>query len=340
MIVSRAYLEAYKSNRLRQHLLKATQIKEIVDFGDFEAFSDASITTSIITMRKVDEPKGIVTVRRLKTTDSAANDVERALKNRGETGLFEIIEVPQENLGQGSWNFATDDIRETYEKIDGQHSRLGELFLIGQGMQTGRNKVFGGLDKAAAASLSLGRKWSRKRAANSDIQRYRIRDRNEYLLWTEDAVRITDLPEPAQVYLTEHRRELRRRAAYRRGNCEWWKFTWPLHKEFYAQDKIVSPFLSRHNRFALDTSREFIGLTDTIVLFKNKNTAEDINYFLALLNSKLLDFRFKGIAKLKGNGIYEYFWNSVSKLRIARLDLRDPRQRARHDKIVRAVLTG
>jgi hypothetical protein len=201
-------------------------------------------------------------------------------------------------------------------------------------MQTGRNKVFGGFDRAAAASLSLGRKWSRKRAANSDIQRYRIRDRYEYLLWTEDAGDITELPEAAQAYLREHRKELKKRAAYKRGNCDWWKFTWPLHKEFYAQDKIISPFLSTQNRFALDTSREFIGLTDTVVLFKSEGIPEDIAYFLALLNSKLLDFRFKGIAKLKGNGIYEYFWNSVSKLPIARLDLTDSSQKVRHGQIV------
>jgi hypothetical protein len=224
-----------------------------------------------------------------------------------------------------------------HQKIDGTHPNISGLFVIGQGMQTGRNEVFGGLTTADANKMGLGKKWSRKRVANSDIERYFIRDRKEHLLWVEKAEEFSKLPRLIKRYLNQHESELKKRAAYKRGNCEWWKFTWPLHKSFYDQAKIVSPFLSKRNRFALDRSRRFIGLTDTIVLFKKSDTAEQIEYFLGLLNSKLLDFRFKGIAKLKGGGIYEYFWNSVSKLPMRRIDFSKRNDKSKHDEMVKLV---
>ena len=95
--------------------------------------------------------------------------------------------------------------------------------------------------------------------------------------------------------------------------------------------------MSKRNRFALDRSTRFVGLTDTIVLFKNADVTEKIEYFLGLLNSKLLDFRFKGIAKLKGGGIYEYFWNSVSKLPIRRIDFGKRTDKSKHDDVVKLV---
>ena len=56
-----------------------------------------------------------------------------------------------------------------------------------------------------------------------------------------------------------------------------------------------------------------------------------------MLNSKLLTFRFRSIGKLKGGGILEYFWNSVSKLPIRRIDFELTRDCARHDRVVALV---
>lgn len=58
---------------------------------------------------------------------------------------------------------------------------------------------------------------------------------------------------------------------------------------------------------------------------------------MGLLNSKLLTFRFQFIGKLKSNGILEYFWNSVSKLPIRRIDFSDSEDVAQHDRMVGLV---
>lgn len=121
-----------------------------------------------------------------------------------------------------------------------------------------------------------------------------------------------------------------------RGNCEWWKYTWPLHKDRYGGPKILCPYLASDNRFAIDADNEFLSLTDTTVLFPREHS-EDFEYFLGLLNSELLEFRFRSIGKLKAGGIIEYFWNSLSKLPIKRIDMRNRSQRALHDEISHAA---
>jgi len=337
MIVSRAFLESYKSNRLREYLRTHVRIAGIVDFGDFQVFDEAAIATAIITMEKSSTLAEEFGVKKLKALSPTSKEIEKAITTGNDEGWFEDITVKQSELTDDSWNFSSKSFKSVYSAIDAEHPRIGSLFLIGQGMQTGRNEAFGGISKTEAARLGLGKKWGRKRVANSDIDKFHIRDRNEYLIWVEDAAEFSALPDPIKHHLEGYRSDLRKRAAFKRGNCEWWKFTWPLHKSHYKQEKIVAPFLSTRNRFALDRSGRFIGLTDTIVLFKSEDSEESIEYFLGLLNSKLLEFRFKGIAKLKGNGIYEYFWNSVSKLPMRRIDFDDAADKAKHDQMVRLV---
>jgi hypothetical protein len=57
------------------------------------------------------------------------------------------------------------------------------------------------------------------------------------------------------------------------------------------------------------------------VLFKKPDSEEHIEYFLGLLNSKLLEFRFKGIAKLKGGGYMNTFGIASQRFRFGGLIL-------------------
>ena len=69
------------------------------------------------------------------------------------------------------------------------------------------------------------------------------------------------------------------------------------------------------------------------MLFEN-GQAEDLRYIMALLNSTLLTFRFRFIGKLKGGGIIEFFWNSVSKLPIRRIDFQSSHDVDAHGRLV------
>lgn len=64
---------------------------------------------------------------------------------------------------------------------------------------------------------------------------------------------------------------------------------------------------------------------------------EDIRYLLGLLNTRLLTYRFRGLAKLTGSDMWEAFDNSLRDLPIRRINFEDARERQTHDDIVRLV---
>lgn len=331
-IISRSFLEAYKANKLRDWLVKNVVIEQLVDFQNFYVFEGVGITTCIITLLKNKEPI-IFPAYKLKNGMSTTGCLDSDLDDRN---LFERTEANQINLSAAPWVFVSDSVSNLNAKIDSAGVAIEKILVIGQGMQTGKNDVFGKrcLDEINDFGIKKGLYF--RRASNSDIQRYFIRDRGEYLIYLEDVNDFPDVPVGVQKYLKKHELLLKNRAAFKRGNCNWWRYTWPLHKVLYSRSKILCPYLAKSNRFALDVELSYIGLTDTTVLFDN-GQPENLFYLLGLLNSRLLTYRYRSIGKLRSDGIYEYFWNSISKLSIRRINFSKSDDQLRHDRMVEMV---
>lgn len=328
-IVSRAFLEAFKANNLRGFLAGQKSVAKIVDFQNFHVFDGVGITTCILQLEKKPISESTIVFKLL--PDKLPSKSLHDLLAREE--VFERHSVARNSLTSTVWTFAPPEIAALNSKLDSCSKPLGSILHIGQGMQTGCNEVFGERTISEMRQWKVPEKLFRFRVANSDIQRYEIRDRGEVLLWVEECSSFDKLPTSLRQHLESCSDKLKNRAAYKRGNCDWWRFTWPLHQEYYSRSRLISPFLATKNRFALVEDGKFIGLTDTIVLFDNKQP-ESLKFLLALLNSRLLTLRFRSIGKLKGGGIYEYFWNSVSKLPIRRIDFSKTADKTMHDKLV------
>jgi hypothetical protein len=250
---------------------------------------------------------------------------------------FSSTRVPQARLGSTPWALMSPEIAQLSDKIDASGAPLSDVLLIGKGMETGRNDVFGGRTEVEMRLWRVPVGQYFQRATNTDIQRYQINGHEEYILFPCRVTAFAHLPAGVRAHLLNHASDLKARAAYQRGNCDWWQYTWPLHAEYYGKRKrILCPYLASANRFALDARDEYLSLTDTTVLFDN-GQPESLLYLLGLLNSRLLTYRFRSIGKLKSGGIYEYFWNSVSRLSIRRIDFAVGADRARHDRMVSLV---
>jgi type I restriction-modification system DNA methylase subunit len=331
-IVSRAFLEAYKANKLRAWLAQNANVTEIVDLRNYYVFKGVGITTAIVLLDK-DREVPNARIYQLTSDTFLESELARDLKDKT---LFQAFTVSNESLGAAPWTFASDAIEIVKGKIDAAGKPLAKVLTIGQGMQTGRNEVFGKIDRTRVEEWGLAKGQYFVRARNSDIRRYEIQDRGEMLLYVENFRSFEELPEGVRTHLLAHRAELEERAAYQRGDCEWWKYTWPLHKEHAHEPKLICPYLAKENRFAFDAEQKFLGLTDTTVLY-DASQPESMYYLMALLNSRLLTFRFRFIGKLKSGGILEYFWNSISKLPIRRIDFSNADDEARHDQVVHLV---
>ena len=216
------------------------------------------------------------------------------------------------------WNLSGSTPKTIYEKIDGAGEPLGfRIAVLGQGMQTGRNDVFELDDAEARALRTDAAQCLKRRARNSDIEAFHVATSLNFVLYVEDYPNFASLPVRVQRYLTKHRRGLEERAAFIRGDCVWWKYSWPRNKEMYNRSRLICPYRATKNRFAV-ADDETISLTDTTCVFVN-DFEEGADYLIGLLNSAVLTFRFFGLGKLTGKKMYEYFDNAVAKLPIRRI---------------------
>lgn len=325
LIVSRSFLEADKAQKLREWIGGNSSIREILDFRDAQVFPGVGINTAIIRLSK-SQASGHALIRRYKHSS-----LPKGYKSThfSEEGVTTNIKVEQQLLKKRYWHFAAPEDQHLIDLIDAKGIPVGDILHIGQGMQTGANKVFQ-VDFDSEVAARLHREGHlRMRARNSDIRKYLIRDSGVYLIFPYAVSKFEELPEEIREHLLINKHDLTSRAAFKRGNCEWWKYTWALHLEYSQRDKILCPYRSRDSRFAIDAHNRFQGITDTTILY-DKKQSEDLRYIAAILSSTLMLYRHKFLSKLCGGGTYEYFENTVSKLPI----IRSAPGESAHDQIV------
>ena len=90
-----------------------------------------------------------------------------------------------------------------------------------------------------------------------------------------------------------------------------------LFRSLFERKKIMYPYKSSNNKFAIDDNNNFSSAD--VYSFYLKNEYEKLfsyEYLVGILNSKIYDKYFKMIGKCMGNKIYDYYPNKVMKLKI------------------------
>lgn len=327
-IVSRSFLEAHKAQKLRGWIAANLRVRAVLDFRHAHVFPNVGINTAIIRLTHSKAAKAAVFAR---YTQRVLPPGYTPATLRAPENLAEIS-LPQAELSSDAWNFADEATRKILSRIDSRGVPIEQILHIGKGMETAHNKSF----TFPAVQDRIGELTDQgllyERARNSDIQAFHIRHSGKHLLWVEDTPTFDALPDDVRDHLEQNRQDLEKRAAFVRGNCDWWRFSWPLHKDYFHRARIFCPYRASSNRFALDEERRFLGITDTTVLYDN-DQPEDLRYILGLLNTRILTGRFLFIGKLLGGGVLEYYENTVSKLRVPR----GKPGESRHDRIVELV---
>jgi len=316
LIVSRSFLEADKAQKLRGWLASEVRVRKIVDMRHSLLFPKVGINTAMVFLTKSNSPKSAKFLRhRAKELPIAYT---KAYFEKSEE--FDSLLVSQQDLGSANWNFGSKDITSVLEKIDDAGRPLGEIFYVGKGMETGANRAFTFThgDQGVLKELAeMG--FLKERARNSDIKPYTIGRSNIWVIFPYLANGFDELPGSIRSHLLTFRPELEERAAFRRGDCEWWKYSFPLHLEHFRDKKLVSPYMARGNSFALDFSASYFLSTDTTVLYGSLERSE-FDYLLGVMNSQLMSARFRFHSKLKGGGQYEYFAKQISRLAVPEFD--------------------
>ncbi len=189
-IVSRAFLEAFKADKLRGFLADNKAVSKIVDFQNFLVFDEVGITTCIIQLEKCPSTDDLTIYKLL--PDKLPSQALPELLSKNE--IFEKHCVARASLTSAVWTFATPKLAALNAKLDSCGWPLGKILEIGQGMQTGCNEVFSGRTLAEMRAWKVPKGLYRFRVSNSDIQRYEVRNRREVLLWVEECSSFEQLP--------------------------------------------------------------------------------------------------------------------------------------------------
>jgi hypothetical protein len=102
---------------------------------------------------------------------------------------------------------------------------------------------------------------------------------------------------------------------------------------FLQREKLFFRRVSNKLIATLD-KRQFYALNTLVVMNKKEGIDLDIRYFLALFNSNLLNFYYKNFLKSTKKVFSEIQAKQVEQLPIKVIDLRNPTEKAIHDKLV------
>lgn len=258
-IISNSFLFADKAKKLRNFILEKGAITRIVNFEKFQVFKSASITTAIVIFDKDKENKNTQALVLEK------KEYENITELLNEKKLYRDVTLLKDSV----FSLHKEEYNSFLNKIS-NNVLLGNIFYVGKGMETAANDVY----SFSELPIDIPSEYIRKRMSGEMIERYYTRTVQEYILYIEDVNDFKSLPKNVQDYLKTKKKILEKRATVSYEGRSWWKYSRPMHKEMYHLNKIWCSYRSKSNKFTLDESSDFIGLTNTTVIFQ---TNEDIN---------------------------------------------------------------
>ncbi|HED04607.1 MAG TPA: type IV site-specific deoxyribonuclease Eco57I, partial [Candidatus Fraserbacteria bacterium] len=329
-IVSRAFIQGDKAKGLRGFLAKNTTLLGILDFLGHKVFN-AGIATCILHARNAPPPAG----HQLEI-DNVLNfdQVRKVLESKEPLAAFPGIAVTHVNIGQDSlgeerWSLSPYSTIFVIIDSSGKKLKRGEFGRFLKGIDTGLDEVFEGKFRGKFPD-----EWLRVRVPNSHIHKFGWQPSETQILYIRHSDNWDSLTLSVQQYLNHHKAQLEGRLVYQHpsSHYEWWQLHRPRLSLF--SPKIFFPRRSSSNRFAVDEAGDIGFKSDVAALLKDPHDAHDIYYLCALLNSKVLEFRYRamgGLGKLTGQGMFEYFENQVGDLPIPMFD--DPEHNPDHRRL-------
>lgn len=304
-ISSRYFMESPTGRNLREYLKKNSKIVKIVDFYGEKIFKGIGVATAIFFISSGPHKDNLVEV--WKYGGGKINNIDPK--------DFDVFTVKQAKLLKDRWILISDEKRDMLDKIETRCKiRLGDLVESFQGIITGCDKAFV-MDEYMMEVLSIEENLLKPWIKNSHIDRYRIKESNLKLIysnWIDDPYKYPN----SMMHIAKYRERLKGRRECKKGRRLWYQLQWGRDPYLFMKDKIVYPFKSKSNRFALDSLGSFCSADVYSFILKEGAEGYTLPFLLGVLNSEIYEFYFKLFAKKMGSGIYDYYPNTVMDLKI------------------------
>lgn len=311
-ITSRYFIESPSGTALRRLLSKGGALSGIVDFYGIRPFKGVGIDPAIIFMdfgRK--EADWVEIIKPI--SKGGKNDKEGFLQSLlfGRGSAYARFRIRKRDLPDTGWILRSEEERGILEKISVRCSlSLSDIAVSYQGIITGCDKAFV-LDRDSAAEAGIEEELLKPWIKSSSIQKNRVNPTGRLLIYSDLIEDEACFPN-AMRFISEQREKLMNRRECRNGVRKWHMLQWGRKCGIFEGRKIVFPYKSSSNRFAIDQGSYFSA--DVYALVLREGSAVSIEKLLRLLNSRTYEFYFKSFAKKLGEDQYEYYPNNLMKL--------------------------
>jgi adenine-specific DNA-methyltransferase len=310
-ITSRYFMEAQSGEALRKILKNKAQMYKIVDFYGIRPFKGIGIDPVIIFLHNSINDKDMVEIiKPIKNNYGRKKGFcESVFLNKGfEFKSFSMATKCLENKG---WILIDEEERSIVEKIKQKSSViLGDICNSYQGIITGCDKAFvidGETLIKEHIEVDIIRPWIK----SSYINKCFIQGEDKFIIYSNLIKNEEDYPNAIN-YIKRYREKLTNRRECKKGMRSWYELQWGRTPEIFENEKIIFPYKSSDNRFALDKGSYFSA--DVYALLLKEKCGFSYDFLLYILNSRLYEFYFKTFGKKLGENLFEYYPNNINKL--------------------------
>jgi len=350
-ITTNYYLTAMGARKLRADIKQRSLIRRLINFNELRIFESAQGQHNIISLlRKGTGKEYAHTCITDRTGYASPGALSKILRwNDDESQYYEVSQPDlydghenyiRHNREQTSANSSKITINTILDKVAFQGEQLGKITNINQGVVSGCDYVSGrnieklenreGIEKNDGifvfdlknpGDVDIIKSFSSKEKEllrpffkNSDICRYWCETKaSKLLLYLGKNHSNISLYPNIEKHLNRFREILDDRREVKNKRIKYFQLQWYRTEEIFIQKKIVVPYRTNKNTFAIN-NQEWFCRSDCYVITK-KTSEYDLRYILALLNSSLYFHWLYNRGKRKGE-ILELFQVPLSEIPI------------------------
>jgi adenine-specific DNA-methyltransferase len=302
-------MEGPSAAGLRRYITDNCTITEVVDFYGGRVFQDAGVATCIITMIKGCSEDGTEVLRH-------KQDVNVSEAELFASSNFEHFTVNKSEFKDEGWVLLSPEKYEIFAALEAKSSlALEDIADSYQGIITGCDRAFV-VNRSQITEHGIEESLLRPWIKNSDVLKHDIKGTDKFLIYSNFIKEEKDFPNAIE-YISGFRSRLQERRECRRGVRKWYQLQWGRSNDIFDTPKIVYPFKSSNSRFAVDEAGNYCSADIySLKLKKEYEGSITLSYIAAILNSQLFEYYFKCYAKKISQNLYDYYPNTVLRMRI------------------------
>lgn len=315
-ITSRYFFESPNGRGIRDFILKNCSIEKIIDFYGIRVMKGISIDPVIIFLRKSikNNIKYFDVIKAKKIPKIIKQEeIVNQLSEKGE--YFKYFKCDIKNLSSDGWILCEQKELDIIKKIeDRSNLTLSTICNSYQGIITGCDKAFIA-DNTIIDDNKIEKELLRPWIKGKNINKYFVERGNLYIIYS-NLINNEQNYKHAICYINKYKNNLINRRECKKNIRKWYELQWGRDKKIFEAKKIVFPYKASCNKFAIDIGSFSSADIYSMVIKDEYKNIISYEFIVGILNSKLYEFYFKSFAKKLGNNLYDYYPNTVMRLKI------------------------